>query len=340
MQRAPHPGRVASPFPDFQVLAALAVGASVVIVAFIAPIGPTRTPSSQSNATAEQAAPAAQATSAWVQDAYAKLPLSFEKNVGQTDPQVDFLARGSGYTLFLTQGEAVLALRALDRSSDATSRKRAASRVSDEASATAVLRMGLAGGNPATQAAAERRLSATVNYFVGNDPTQWHVDVPTYARITYQDVYPGVDLVYYGDQGRLEYDLVVKPGADPAAIVLRYEGHDTLEIDARGDLVLGLGAREVRQAKPILYQELSGERRQVSGAYLMRDSETVGLEIGDYDKAAPLVIDPTLIYSTYLGGSSDDVGFGIAVDSARSAYVTGLTRSTNFPRTPGAFQTT
>jgi hypothetical protein len=233
----------------FQHLAAVAVGASVVVAAFIAPIGPPRTASAPSHATAAQDGPPAQVSSGWVQEAYAKLPLSFEKNVGQTDPKVDFLARGSGYTLFLAQGEAVLALRSIERPADATSRSGAAPRVSEEASAAAVLRMGLAGGNPAVQAAAAERLPGTVNYFIGNDPDKWHVDVPTYARITYPDVYPGVDLVYYGDQGRLEYDLVVKPGADPALIALRYAGAETLEIDARGDLVLGLGAREVRHRR-------------------------------------------------------------------------------------------
>jgi len=184
--------------------AALAVGATVVGALVIAPINPTRIASSPLEATAAQGAPPAHASSASVQDAYAKLPLSFEQNVGQTDPKVDFLARGSGYTLFLTRGEAVLTLRATERSSDPTSQRRIGLAVSDEPTANAVLRMALAGGNPAAQATAEGQLSGTVNYFIGNDPARWHVGVPTYARITYPDVYPGVDLVYYGDEGRLE----------------------------------------------------------------------------------------------------------------------------------------
>jgi hypothetical protein len=294
-------------------------------------------PSSPLEATAALGAPPAHASSASVQDAYAKLPLSFEQNLGQTDPKVDFLARGSGYTLFLTQGEAVLTLRAPERSSDPTSRRDIAKALSDP-NASAVLRMALAGGNPAAQATAESQLSGTVNYFIGNDPAHWQVGLSTYARVRYPDVYPGVDLVYYGDGGRLEYDFIVQPGADPAAIVLRFEGAESLDIDARGDLVLRLGDREIRQAKPILYQQIGGERRQVSGAYLRRDRGTVGLEIAEYDRMAPLVVDPTLIYSTYLGGSSGEVGFGIAVDSAFSAYATGVATSTNFPTTPGVFQ--
>src|SRR3990170_1873482 len=268
------------------------------------------------------------ASTAGVQEAYATLPLSFEANVGQTDAQVDFLARGSGYTMFLTRGDAVLALRAALEPSSATTRgELLGTRGPGSRSVTpvAALRMHVLGGTPAARATPERELPGAVNYFIGNDPTKWHVGVPIFARITYPDISPGIDLVYRGNEGSLEYDFVVRPGADPSAIGLRYEGASELTIDTGGDVLLRIGDEHIRQIKPTIYQEFDGERREIVGAYLLRAGSGLGFEVSDYDNTRPLVIDPTLVYSTYLGGSGADSGQGIAVDSSGSAYVVGVT---------------
>ncbi len=253
-------------------------------------------------------------------EAYGKLPLSFEANQGQTDSRVDFLSRGSGYTLFLTPAEAVLALR-----------KGSAEAKKAPAVPPAVVRMKLVGANPSPQASGLEELPGKSNYFLGNDPSKWRTNVPRYAKVSYKDVYPGVDLVYYGNQRQLEYDLVVSPGTDPDAIALSFEGVERLRIDARGDLVLNTSGGEIRQHKPLVYQELDGIRREIAGSYVLSGGRQVGFQVAAYDAGQPLVIDPVLVYSTYLGSASFDSGKDIAVNSSGNAYVTGQTGSTNFP---------
>ena len=275
-----------------------------------------------------------------VVEAYGKLPLSFEANEGQTDNRVDFLSRGSGYTLFLTPTEAVLALRkpvASNRPRRDNGTPRNAEAEQAPAAPTAVLRMKLVGANPSPRVTGLEELPGKSNYFLGNDPDKWHTDVPNYARVQYQDVYPGVDLVYYGNQRQLEYDLVVAPGADPDAIALSFDGVEKLRIDAQGDLVLETAGGEIRQHKPLVYQEVDGIRREIAGSYVLNGGYQVGFQVAAYDAGKPLIIDPVLVYSTYLGGSARDRGRGIAVDAAGNAYVTGTTKSTDFP-TANAFQ--
>jgi beta-propeller repeat-containing protein len=314
--------------------------AAVAVLALACSAPPAIVPLAASESSkAEAAAPSSSrgASTEWVQDTYAKLPLSFEANVGQTDPQVDFLARGSGYTMFLSQGDAVLSFRSGTKSGR---------QMPGHPEAVAapliggVLRMQLGGANAVARVSPERRLGGTVNYFIGNDPTGWRTNVPTYARVVYHDAYPGIDLAYYGDQGRLEYDFVVAPGADPSAIALRFAGAESVMVDGLGDLVLGLAAGEIRQQKPLIYQKAGGVRTAISGGYLIADNGEVRFAVAAYDSSRPLVIDPVLVYSTYLGGANGDIGLGIAVDTAGSAYVTGQTRSTDFPTSTGAHDTT
>ena len=147
----------------------------------------------------------------------------------------------------------------------------------------------------------------------------------------YTQVYPGVDVVYYGNQRQLEYDFVVAPGRDASAIKLQFDGAEKVEVDAAGDLLLSLGKNVIRQPKPLVYQEVGGERRAVEGGYTLGADGQVGFTVGEYDAQLPLIIDPVLVYSTYLGGSGTDQGVDIAVDSAGSAYICGDTTSTNFP---------
>ncbi len=245
-------------------------------------------------------------TNAKVNVDFGKVPLSFEANRGQTDARVDYLSRGKGYTLLLTRDQAVLRLKQ-----------------------GAPLRMKLLGASGAAAASGLDQLPGLANYFRGHDPSQWHSGIPTYRKVKYTNVYPGVDLVYYGNQGRLEHDFIVAPGADASKIVLSFEGAQP-RVDRQGDLVLTIDASEVRFQKPVVYQASGGGKQSVDGRYAL-DGNRVRFELGAYDHSRELTIDPLLVYSSYLGGSSNDYGQGIAVDSQGSAYVTGITYSADFP---------
>jgi len=282
------------------------------------------------------------ATKARIVGAYGKLPLSFEANHGQTDAQVKYLARGRGYTLFLTGTEAVLVLRNQPSAlSDQQSARTGKTKKTQKPSRT-MLRMQLVGANPHPKVVGLNKLPGKSNYFIGNDPKKWRTNVPNYARVKYQDVYAGIDLIYYGNQRQLEYDLVVAPGADLKAITLAFDGADKLEINDQGDLVLQTPAGQVIQHAPIIYQESNGVKQAINGHYVLRGKHQVGFHVATYDATRPLIIDPVLIYSSYLGGSLIDVGNGISVDAAGNAYVTGSTDSGtgDFPTTAGAFDTT
>ena len=248
-------------------------------------------------------------------EAYGKLPLSFEANQGQAHEEVKFLSRGQGYGLFLTSSEAVLAL----------------SKSSKKNVSQAVVRMQLLGANSAPRVQGGDELSGKSNYFIGNDPAKWHTEVANYSSVRYSDVYPGVDLVYYGNQRQLEYDFIVAPGVDPRNIALGFHGVDKLEVDGEGNLLLGTAGGEIRQHKPVVYQEVDGVRREVAGNYVIKGEHKVGFEVADYDATRTLVIDPVLVYSTYLSGRGADSGYGIDIDAKGIAYVTGTTISTDFP---------
>ncbi len=184
-------------------------------------------------------------------------------------------------------------------------------------------------------------------HFIGNDPSQWHANIPTFGRVEYQDVYPGIDVAYYGNQspGRegvgLEYDFIVSPGVDPDAIALNFAGADGLEIDRAGNLVVHTAAGDVVQQKPYLYQEVNGARQEVAGSFVLSTeySTHVTFDVGAFDASRPLVIDPLVMgYSTFLGGGgASDRGYAVGVDSVGNAYVTGDTNSIEFPTTPGSF---
>jgi hypothetical protein len=343
-----------------------------------------------------------------IQAAYGRLPLSFEANQGQTADEVKFLSRGPGYSLFLTPGEAVLALRKAQSpspSGEGAARTKSvggmengiplppgegrvrgsekdffpgnllptnrameekgmkshfisphpnplpegegvnpplANVLPDSAPPQgAVLRMRLAGAREPARIVGRDRQPGTVNYFKGRDPGQWRTGVATYGKVEYQGVYPGVDLVYYGNQRQLEYDFIVAPGADPNQIRLSFsqDGQTAApRLDGNGDLLLPTGADEVRLHKPVVYQEIEGKRREIEGQFVVLPAMTegkgerqVGFQVAEYDRGRPLVIDPVLVYSTYLGGSDKDVSQSIAVDSVGNAYVTGVSYSTDFP---------
>jgi len=255
---------------------------------------------------------------------YGRLPLRFEANEGQTDGRVKFLSRGSGFSLFLTERDAVLSL----------------TRPGKDSAATDVVRMGLVAASAAMEPEGLERLPGIVNYMVGNDPTQWHTNVPNYGRVRYAGVYPGVDLVYYGNGQRLEYDFEVGAGADPGAIRLRFEGAQALRLDGAGNLEIVAANGSIAFHSPVVYQTVDGQRRPVQGSFKLLAGNAVGFALGSYDRAKALTIDPTLVYSTYLGGSNSDTISAIALDGSGNAYLTGTTSSTDFPVTPGAYETT
>jgi hypothetical protein len=277
-------------------------------------------------------------------EAYGNLPLSFEENVGQTARDVRYVAHGGRYELLLTSQEAVVALRPAGhfdfspRHRFATLRAlREARRKARPAGQMTVLRLQLEGGNPQPQITGTDLLPGKVNYFIGNDPKKWHTDVPTYAKVKYVDVYPGVDLVFYGSERHLEYDFIVAPGANPAAIALKVNGASKMRLNSRGDVVVSVPGGEVQLQKPVIYQQAKGERHEVAGSYIIAGNHRVAFSVPSYDRNEPLVLDPVLDYSTYVGGTSDDNATGIALDSNGDAYITGISSSTDFPTTSNGF---
>lgn len=247
---------------------------------------------------------------------YGQLPLTFEANAGQTDARVLYLARGQGYGLFLSRNSATLRLVAKSR--------------------VAEVRMNLSSAaDPMVEGIGP--LAAATHYYRGKEQHRWIGEVPSFARVRYSGVYSGVDLVFYGNQRSLEYDFVVAPGANPDTIAMAFDGASHIRIDPSGDLLLDVSGGEIRLLKPVAYQEIAGVRRPVTARYHLRNNG-VGFALGSYDTSRPLIIDPILNYSSYLGGSGLDGAAAIAVDALGNAYIAGWTTSANFPSTTGAYQ--
>jgi len=275
-----------------------------------------------------------------VRSNFGALPLAFEANQGQTDPRVKYMARGSGYTVFLTPNDAVFALHS---SSPASQSAAHATNVADRSRArlaqkqiNASISMKLAGGNPQPQIAAQNELPGQSNYFIGRDPSQWQIGVKQYSRVSYRDVYPGVDMAFHGQQRQLEFDFIVAPGASAAPIGFDVSGAAKISTDAYGNLVLASKAGNVLLHKPVAYQEKNNARQPVAAGFVVKANNKIGFTLGNYDRSRELVIDPSVTYATFLGGTADDEAYAIAIDSSGAAYVTGETTSTNFPTTTGA----
>lgn len=236
-------------------------------------------------ATSASQSPADTKSQAKILDSYGKLPLSFEANQGQTDARVKFLSRAGGYTVFLTGDEAVLEVKASapNRQSSALSHQPAA--ISHQASAdkrpvkSSIVRMQLEGANSSAKVSGSEQLPGTSNYFIGKDPAQWRTNVPTYAKVKYEGIYPGIDLIYYGNQRQLEYDFIVAPGADPRRIAFDVSGANWIRRDARGDLVLKVREGEIRWHKPVAYQEKDGARQLIAARYAVTDTNRVRFEV-------------------------------------------------------------
>ena len=286
------------------------------------------------------AGPATAAVQPHPSDPYGQLPLHFEKNQGQAHKDVRFLARGSGYSLYLTAGEAVLVLATPNPNPGPDKSGTQTPPQTQLPTLPLAIGMRLVDAASAPQVSGLEELPGKANYLIGKDPAKWRTNVPTYAKVRYREVYPGIDLIYYGKQRQLEHDFVVSAGADAKRIVLSFDGADKLEIDAQGDLVLRQAGGDIRQHKPIIYQEIDGIRHEIDGGYVLKGDKSVGFHVAAYDTSRTLIIDPVLAYSTFLGGSSSDSGGGIAVDPAGNAYVVGGTASLDFPTTAQAFQAT
>lgn len=255
---------------------------------------------------------------------HAGRPLAFEANAGQFNPEARFVARTARYSLFFTEREAVLS------------------------GGQDVVRLRFDQTSPRTRLVPVEPLAGKTNYLVGNDPAKWKTGISNYARLRYEELYPGIDLVFYGNDNELEYDLVVSPGSDPAIVRMTMDGARDLTVAGNGDLVGRAASGELRLRKPVIYQRAAdGTTTPIDGRYRIDDERAVAFDIDDYDRAVPLVIDPVVVYSTYLGGNERDITAGssgggarqmIAVDATGAAYVTGTTDSLDFPTTAGSFQ--
>ena len=315
---------------------AMWVVAIVAIAAAIA-LGAGKLSTKRSNKTAASAQPATinAEQRGRIRASMNALPLGFEMNQGQTNPQVKYTARGNNYSVFLTPNETVFALTSGRHSKTAASLVRGAQSQTGETAKSAVIDMRLLGGNPNPQISAGSELPGAINYYVGSNPKNWRTGVKQFASVAYSDVYPGVNMVFHGEQRQLEFDFVVAPGADAKTIGMGFEGAEKLTTDDSGNLVLTSSAGDVVLHKPVAYQEKDGKRENVEVAFDVRNHQRVGLQLAPYDQSRELVIDPSLSYATFLGGSGEDEVFGIALDGSGDVFVVGQMASINFPAHTG-----
>ncbi len=285
----------------------LVLGSAIGSMAVSGPVKPASAPVVTSRADATH--------QARVKADYVRLPLSFEP--APDGSQIKYVSRGSGYAVYVTESGAVLELR-----QPRSSRTRPL--------APAILRMRLVSGASEPGMSAVDEQPGKSNYFIGNDPAKWRTAVPHFARVSAHEVYPGVDLVYHGNQGQLEYDFEVSPGASVRTIRLALSGAQAMRVDGQGNLILRVDGGDVVFRAPVAYQETEGARRIVPSRYVLKKNQ-VGFRVGSYDRSRPLVIDPTLACSTYIGGSSIDGANAIAVAPDDTAFITGGTFSSDFP---------
>lgn len=274
---------------------------------------------------------------------YAKLPLSFEPNQGQADSQFKFLARGSGYTLLLSPAEADLGLRSSAASSSTHAKDPgtpSATKGAKTPDPYAILRLRFLGADTSAQIEGLDQQPGVSNYYIGNEPTKWRTNVPHFSCVRFKNLYPGIDIVFYGNQSQLEHDFIVSPGADPTKIRLRVDGTKKMSFDADGNLLLSVSGGTLHFSKPFIYQQSDAQTKTpVEGRFVRRGPHEIGFRVAAYNRKQPLVIDPILAYASYLGGSGTDNAFAVTSDNTGAVYLTGSTTSTDFP-VKNAYQAT
>jgi len=296
----------------------------------------------------------ASASEAQIIENYGNIPLAFTLNRGQVDSQVKFTTQGNGCSLFFTPaGTTFLLSRETEESRAKRAAKRSVVYINDPLADSEpdielehfALKLNFLNANPAPEITGEDRLSWNSNYFIGNDPSQWQTDVPNYSKIRIKDVYKGIDLVYYGGRKSIKYDFVVQPGENTSEIMLKYDfggSEGLLSINEKGELVVSTPFGDIIERKPFCYQIIEDEKKEIDISYKIIDSlkGSFRFKIGDYNHDYSLIIDPEIVYSTFIGGSSADEAYSIDVDMYGNAYVTGFTWSTDFPVTSGALDET
>src|SRR5262245_44578585 len=284
----------------------------VVTLAWIGPAVEARSPRGDTEIASPTMKKPSDETSQRVLTTYSGMPLRFERAIGRAAANADFIARGAGYSLDFAKGEARIAIASADGVTNTG------------------ITMRLVGAS-ASEGQGRRVLSGVTNYLIGNDPSNWRTGVRTYGEVEYRGVYPGIDVVYYGNQRQLEFDFIIAPGANHRSIALAFDGSKHLTVDRQGNLLVGTSAGTLVQHAPVIYQEEAGKRRIVRGGYVIRRSGRVGFDVGSHDPHLPLIIDPVLTYATYLGGSREERVKGFAFDADGNMYVAGTTGAANFP---------
>ena len=299
-----------------------------------------------------------------MQNEYGKLPLYFIENKGQVDKVVRFYEKSSDHATFFTKDGVYLSLGRIKKNNVGQGFSPALSNpkglpyeINENETTSQLIKLSLLNANKNPEMVAEDLQEGKVNYFIGKDPKKWKINIPTFKTVLYKEVYKGIDIKFYGNNCQLEYDIVVKPGADPSVVKFAYEGVKSLRVTESGDLEISLADGKITQKKPIVYQEINGKRVKVAGEFKVQSSKlriltsnlktknsplvtrnsqlvtafSYSFQLASYNKSHSLVIDPVLLYSRYLGGSDEDWSYGIAVDSAGNAYLTGTTKSADFP---------
>jgi hypothetical protein len=286
-----------------------------------------------------------QTAQARISEALNKFPMSFEINEGQVDSRIQYVSRGLGHTLFLMPTEAVFTVREPKQTLSSNSHRGFVEQLQDKSTfaakstllaqsnrlETSTLRMKILRANSNAKVQGVDPLPGKNNYLVGNKPKDWQTNIFNYSKVRYDEIYAGIDLLYYGNQQDLEYDFILKPGADVDTIGLAFEGAKNIRLDVNGDLILSLPEGEIRQRIPFAYQEVNGTKKEIPANYIVKENGEIGFTLGDYEKNADVIIDPVLVYSTFLGGSAEEVGIAVSFDPAGNAYITGRTFSFDFP---------
>jgi hypothetical protein len=257
-------------------------------------------------------------------------PMFFEPGLVRTGGLTNFVARGPNYQIVVSPADVNFILHRPQSPPERNSLRREESICLRNAEAR-IVHMSFSSANSQANIFGTAEMQGKVNYLVGNDPAQWRTQLPTFASIKVEALYPGVDLVYYGNHGQLEYDFTVAPKADPSRISFHFDGADKLAVNAQGELLVSLGDAQLSQHRPLIYQLIRGARHEITGGYQLKDTNIVSFTIGPYDHDWPLIIDPVFSYATYFGGNAGDTGLAIKVDSDGSVYLAGETLSTQFP---------